>query len=246
MPTRLRTLLVMLAALAAAACSESTDEPPPPDLTAYLADNFGLHVWGYVEVLEQVQEEDHVVTRVRGFTRIEDGPYREMSVRQEQFAAAAGGDLILVITDVATDVARFFLYNFDGRYIVFGEDLNETDSRGTGVQLNPDGTYEVWSFDDTISDRTNVETVPDGYTAMRHIEAFNGFADIDPHIMLTGFALGHSPVPESRVPTPQLSSGTPPETASSAAVCTIFKAFCDCVACRTLGRGGDCALCPEL
>ncbi len=246
MLTHLRRLLPALVALGlAVGCS--ADDETEPTIPDYLAENFGLYVHGYGEADDTFEQDGAAITEGTGYTWLEGELAREMHVRQELFSAADGGDLVLVVTDVESGDARYFLYNFAENFIVFGEDTSPTDSRGAGVQANPDGTYDVWSFDDEVSDRTEVETVPDGYAAMRRVDEFNGFSAISPHVILTGFALAHGPTPEARYPGITINVGdAPPINASPTPVCSTFKAFCDCVACRVLDRGGDCDLCPAL
>ncbi len=247
----LRRLLIVLVPLAlVTGCSADEADETEPTVPDYLAETFGLYLAGYDEADETFEEDGVLINQGTGYTWLEgDENSREMHVRQELFSAAEGGDLVLVVTDVASDESRYFLYNLAENFIVFGEDTGAADSRGAGVQANPDGTYEVWTFDDAVSDRTDVETVPDGYTAMRRVDAFNGFSEISPHVILTGFALAHGPTPEARfVRPPDTKNVRPPPTteAGTTPVCSTFKAFCDCVACRVLDRGGDCDLCPAL
>ena len=245
-------MMALLAGLStfSAGCNDDEDtgpvviEQPGPDLEliGFLDREFGLSSSGFGEDGEElvVDDDGFIVGVSQGQLFIDGFGERTIELQQRIEPAAAGGEVFLQVRDVATDAQRFFLYDFDARYIVFGEDTGEADSRGVGVQPNPDGTYEVWTFDDAVSDRTEVETVADGYAAMRRVEALNGFAELPPHIIMAAYALGQTAAPEAR------SASRCFETAATPAACSIFKAFCDCVACRILERSGDCRLCPQL
>ncbi len=247
--------IVLSAALVAAFAGACTDDDEPADaplelpprdpaLADFLEDEFGLVLTGVGDPDPQYfQDVDgFLVGRTVMQVDIEGHGERAILVDQRIEPAAAGGEIFVQVQDVEDGAQRFFLYDFDEGYIVFGQDINDDTSRGIGVQSNPDGTYEVWRFDDAVSDRTEFETVGDGFAAMRRVEAFNGFAELPPHIIMTAYALGYTETPEARTPINCYKDNV----AFTPAACSVFKEFCDCVACRILERGGDCALCPEL
>ena len=252
-----KTWLALVSALAVlatggllAACSDEDDSPefaPDPALIAYLDETFGVALYGWADEdeLPVVNADGFIVMRAEGSVRVTGFGERALTLEEEIAPAADGGEIFLKITDVESGDQRTFLYNYDEGYIVFGQDTGP-DSRGVGVQRNPDGTHEVWTFDDAVSDRTDTRTVADGYAAMREVEAFNQFSAVHPHILMMAVALGHTEPPEARFPIDCNKKDKDGRQARTPSACSIFKAFCDCSACLVLDRGGDCALCPQL
>ncbi len=248
-----RALYWMLALGATAAlgvaCSESTDEgegspfSPDEELIEYFDETFGLRLYDWTDNGGGLTEnaEGYLVSSADGLVEIDGFGAREMAIEQLIEPVAMGNELLLQVRDEETGAQRYFLYDFDENYVVFGEDTGVGESRGAGVQSNPDGTYEVWTFDDAVSDRSEVEVVADGYAAMRRVDEINGFSALPPHLVMTAFALGHTSAPEARSAgqVVRYEAAIPP-------ACSVFKTFCDCVACRVLDRGGECDLCPEL
>ncbi len=241
------TGLLCTAALFAACADEETD--PNAELKAYFAETFGLYLFEWAEDSEQFAEDEDgfLVALDDGFVAIDGFDVREMRIEERIQPAAAGGEVFLKVIDVETGLERYFLYDFDERYVVFGEDTSLDESRGVGVQANPDGTYEVWTFDDAVSDRTEVETVPDGYAAMQRADAVNRFSALPPHMIMLAFALGHTTTPEARTTYYHATdTNYAMKIAATPSACSLFKTFCDCVACRALERSGECDLCPDL
>jgi len=116
-----------------------------------------------------------------------------------------------------------------------------TSPGGRGDE-EPDETYDVWAFDGETKEQ--YLTVPNGYEALKVVEAYNEFKTISPHILLMAIAAAHTPVPEARL---QVTCNTGLDrVAASTPVCDIFKEFCDCAACLVLDRNGACDRCPEL
>lgn len=245
-------LLAISVAALAGACTDDDDPanapvdlpPRDPALADFLEDEFGLVITASGDTDPQFfQDVDgFLVGRTIVRVELEGHDSRTIQIDQRIEPAAAGGEIFVQVQEVEGGAQRFFLYDFDEGYIVFGQDVDDDASRGVGVQRNPDGTYDVWSFDDTVSDRTETEVVADGFTAMRRVEAVNGFAALPPHIIMTAYALGQTEAPEARTPI----NSAKDNVAFTPAACSIFKAFCDCVACRILERDGGCALCPAL
>ncbi|MGB1014879.1 MAG: hypothetical protein ACPG4T_12145 [Nannocystaceae bacterium] len=106
------------------------------------------------------------------------------------------------------------------------------------MSKNPDGTYDVWAFDGDNMDQ--FVTVENGYRALKIVEEYNEFKEISPFILLTGFAVAHTALPEARLPIYCT------DTAETPPVCDIFREFCDCAACLVLEREGACEPCPDL
>lgn len=222
-----------------------------PELVEYLKDNFGIRLTGLEDAADFFIDEDGDAIATSEFAiDIEGLGTRRLLMEEIIFSAADGGGICLYIEDVATGASRYFDFNPTDNYIQFSQDLRGPDDpelveRGAAVGRNPDGTYTVWTFDDEVAGgRLNETTVATGYEALRLVEKYNDFNTIEPHIMLAAVAFGHTGVPEARVAV-QCESGDLSE-ALRPSICSLFKEFCDCAACATLGKGGNCHLCPEL
>lgn len=220
-----------------------------PELAQHLKDTFGIRLIGSnVDPNFYVDEDGDGIFTAEFAIDVEGLGARDLLVEEVVFSAAAGGGVCLYIEDIETGASRYFDFNTTDNYILFSQDLRAPDDpefveRGAAVGRNPDGTYTVWTFDDEVDGgREDETTVATGYDALRLMEEYTDFNSIDPHIMLAAVAIGHTPVPEARVPV-NCDSGS---LALRPSVCSLFKEFCDCAACATLDRDGDCHLCPEL
>lgn len=220
-----------------------------PSLITFLKDTYGLTLTGLEETAEFELAPNGDLLVEDEFTISVDGlGSRELYMYEEIYSAAEGGGVLLLLEDTATGDYRYFEYNPSDNYLRFSQtaagDPRTFPERGATVQGNADGSYTVWTFDDSKSfDRENEQRAANGYEAMKLVEQYNDFASITPHIMLAAFAFGNTHVPEPR----STADCGNTEAAARPPVCTLFKEFCECVACSTLGRTAEtCAQCPKL
>lgn len=259
----LLSCLTLVFALAVTGCSEDTSDSGTtpseagmgdPVLVEYLQTQFGLRMTGFDQNAEFVVDEHGDAVLESEFTFEVNGlGARKMYLEEVLPAAEEGGGIILGVEDIESGDMRYFDYNPTENYVLFSYDTEAPDApdgyyeRGAAVRANEDGTYTVWYFDESVTgervdeERVDEVTVANGYEALRIVEQYNEFSTISPHIMLTAVAVGHTETPEARIPIDCN------DTAPGPPVCSLFKEFCDCVACATIAKGGqDCGLCPEL
>ncbi len=211
------------------------------ELVAYLKDNWGIQMRGYQDWDSNYQDlgGGKWKSTATGFTKVDGEGEHAISIEEDAEPVGAGEDLALFVTDEETGDLRFFDYNVGEQYVNIGSaDVSVT------VLANPDGSYEVWTYDENNPDNKEQKVdVANGYEAVREVEQRNGFGDMSPHLLLTAFALAHTPTPGARLPVNCGVGGT----SDAPSMCSIFQEFCDCTACLALHKtGGTCDLCPEL
>ncbi|MCB9737862.1 MAG: hypothetical protein H6747_01265 [Deltaproteobacteria bacterium] len=214
---------------------------PPTDtaLVEYLWNTWGIRLSGYTGWAENFQETGGGAwtTTMTGDTELKGIGKHTMAIEEIVQPIGAGTDVSIFITDTEANVQRYFQYNAAEGYVTIG-----TVEKSVSVSAQEDGSFTVWTYDASSGkEKENTTEVADGYAAFKTVAEFNGLKDIPPHILLTAFAVAHTDIPAARTPT----SCT--NTASTPPVCTLFKAFCDCSACKALDRtDGDCSKCPSL
>lgn len=218
------------------------DLPTDTALVTMLREDYGIRITGLTEIADSaVMESDGSVTvSGNGTIEVEGLGAVDIFIEETVSPAAQGGDVLLFVQEVDSGNERYFLHNVQENFVTIGEDVTDDEVRGVTVSRNADGTYVVWTFDETTGEDTR-QTVPNGFEALQIVREYNDFSTVSPHVMLTAFALAHTSSPEGRTPTQCV------DTAQGPPVCSLFEEFCDCAACFALGRvDGTCASCPDL
>ncbi len=247
-------MLCALAALAilglalVAGCGSSTQSKQnnstvgsDQEFIAYLWDTWGIRLSGYQDWDANYQDlgGGKWQTTASGYTELDGQGKHAMSIEEDAEPVGAGEDIALFVTDEETGELRFFDYNVAEQYVnIGGADQSVT------VLANPDGSYEVWTYDENNpGNKEQKVDVANGYQAVEEVERRNGFKNMSPHLLLTAFALAHTPTPGARVPMTIIGG----EVSNAPSMCSIFQEFCDCTACLALQKtGGTCDLCPDL
>jgi len=224
-------------ALAACADDDAADTAVDNALPEYLKNTWGIVVTDFTVDDFMVEADGTQVLIDDGTITVDGLGAAKVSTITLIDPAASGGAVSYLVSSADLSEERYFIYNRLENYVVFGD-----FTRGVAVMKNPDETYDVWAFDG--DNKEQYVTVPNGYEALKVVEAYNEFRSISPHILLMAIAAAHTPVPEAR--TQIFCSGGLDRVAAATPVCDIFKEFCDCAACLVLERNGACDSCPAL
>ena len=230
----MNTAASVLLALSVANCS--SDQQIDPAVVDYLRTSWGIQLSGFDGDID-VEDDGTQINDGTGTITVAGLGSANIASSTIISPMAEGCETTLTVSNIGGSDERYFLYDPVQNYITIGD-----YTRGVAVSKNPDSTYDVWVFDDSIKKDMDV-TVPNGYEALKLVEQYNGFKAISPYILLTAFAFAHTPAPEARCGGYGWLQTT---TASPQAVCDIFKEFCDCAACLVLNRRGACTQCPKL
>lgn len=226
------------AMLGAALGCDSGDEAP---VTGRWVDgtldipSLGLSITGFEEFASSAEYLDDGTVELFGDASVTiDGKgTHQVTVAEYVDAVANGARETLFVTDDTDGTERVFHYEPDDNAVVIGD-----AEGGVFVFQNPDGSYDVVTatFDAPASEDTYVHA-NDGYEAYQIVKDYNELTTSSPHSILLAYGLALTAAPESRDSGADGTGATPP------VVCSVFKAFCDCVACDFSGRGTSCELC---
>lgn len=212
-------LLLALAGLTQISCSEDSTQPAPsaaapadPALVAMLKAQYGVEVAAVDDssYVREVDDDGEAFTAGNLWVEVAGMGSRIIAYEETVHPASRGGAVFLQLEDQATGDLRFFEYSVADNYIDFGKEVGSQatgDSeetvleRGAGVSRREDGKYVVLTFDDAQAVEQE-QVVDTGLEALRLVEEFADFDTALPHIKLAAVALGHSPVPEARIPSP--------------------------------------------
>ncbi len=233
-------LLALLAAPLGLGCAE--DEASGDPATNYLASTWGITTSGFEgwDGTQFVIEDDGIaVATGEGTIHVEGLGSQTLRIEEQVEPQSLGGQTTVFIAEQEGEQDEIYLV-YDpvlGR-LGFGDETIEM-----GVDAQPDGSFRVWRYrvatmvEETIVERT------DALGSYQHVLANGGLEGDSPYLLLMAFALGQSPVYEARG---ILGHGYVDEAGASTPVaCTLFRTFCDCVACYALD-GAGCAACPTL
>jgi len=148
---------------------------------------------------------------------------RPVKVRADHVDATQGGILNLFVDSDGTPTSRF----------AFNPASNTLGlSGGTTVLItrNPDGSYTI-----------DGQTVPNGKAAVALLRTKPAYQNLPREHLLVAYSAAQASLPEVKVPTDCGQYGT--HVATAPAVCTVFRDFCDCVACDVSGGGASCSKC---
>jgi len=235
--------LALAGPLLLASCSEGGDASPTtgadPELVQHLDREFGLSL-AIVSSAESTDADGAL--RLDQTLRVTLAGHGTREIRLDE-TVWPDGLTALFISDLETQDQRYFAWHVNDGFIAFG-----TNDRPTGENANVEvvpvegGRYGVRSFDDTDVSAPPVEAMGDGRAAVDTVEAEVRFADVAPHILMTAFALAHTPAPEARAAV-NCSQG---DLAAAPTVCAIFEDFCNCAPCLVLGDPAVCQKwCPS-
>lgn len=209
-------------------------------LPEYLRDTWGIWMTGFLDDGELKPAADGSLELMgTGKITVDGLGTADITTLTRVAPLAMGGTTTLAVADPVDRKARLFHYDPTQNYLaIYAADPNTLQPKGVAVSKHPDGGYRVWAFEDL----SMVQTVraPDGYEALRLVEKYNEFKALSPYVLLTAFAIAHSPTPEARASIPCR------DTALTPPVCDLFKEFCECAACLVLNRQGACGQCPKL
>lgn len=222
-------LALALLVLSLADCSSARQ--PTSD---YLKDTWGIQLSDFSGDFEVDTEGTQIHTSTGRIT-VDGLGTSEISVQTTVQPVAQGGETTLYVYHLDGSQERYFVYDQVHDDIEFG-----TPTQGVAVGRNPDGTYQVWAYDNANKDQEL--QVQNGFEALKVVEQYNEYKTISPYIFLTAFAVAHTSAPEARSVINCLADNT----ADAPVVCDLFKEFCDCAACLVLKRQGACGLCPKL
>lgn len=243
-------LLTLACCLALSGCASDDDTSPaePEDLVrAHLIDTWGISTSGF-DTWDGTQFEfaaDGTATAFgEGTIHVRGLGAADVIVTEIVEPASAGGMTTLHVSLADGSSERTFEYVPEWGGIAFG---GEED--GVAIDANPDGTYDVFTYDETFpfleGEPTSAPvTVEDGVEALWYLREYGDIETASPYVFLFAFALAHSPAYEARFQV-KCNMNTS-SIAAQPAVCDVFKDFCDCAACFVLGRAGACEFCPEL
>jgi hypothetical protein len=220
--------------------SDTGPQQPVAPIVSYLKDTWGISI----VVLESsgVDEQDDGTLTTEALVRIHvDGlGAKELATNTVIISDEFGNNTSFFVSRPDGTDERYFLYDLENRYVTIG---NAIDDKSVIVSANGDGTYQV---DTALGEEwTTIATSVSGAEAMRTVAKYNEYTSIPPHVLLTAFAVAHTPTSlDTRNPI-NCNDNTVmnQHTAAPPAVCGIFKEFCDCAACLVLDRPGACDAC---
>jgi len=221
-------LAAVLLALCLAYCA---GEPNP--VPEYLKNTWGIRLSGFSGDYEVGGDGTQIYTST-GKTSVDGLGEKEVLVQTTVQPVAQGGEVVAYVSNPDGSEERYFVYDQSRSDIEIG-----SPAQGVAVALNPDGTYQVWTY--ARNGKEGELQVPNGFEALKIVAQYNELKTISPYIFLTAFALAHTSAPEARAPNSAESNA-----AATPVVCELFKEFCDCAACLVLNRQGTCARCPKL
>lgn len=240
-PRRLIGAALVMAACTMAACDDESspaavDAGSPaaadPELIGYLQNEFGLSI--RIVSSEQSMVDGAIELRERLEVTLAGHGSRMLGLDETVYPDNL---TIVILTDEETGAARYFAWHVADAFIVMG--TNDFLGENTNLQIVPleNDRFAIGSFADGVDvDVNDPEPVGDGRAAFDEVERRVGYTDIPPHILMTAFALAHTPAPEARL------SSTCGNTAAAPTVCALFEDFCNCAPCLVLD---DPAICQQ-
>jgi len=234
-------VVLAVATLVGWACSE---ESAPPDeqpaspaaadeaLIAFLHDEFGMSI--RIVSSERSMVDGAIELRERLEVTVDGHGSRMLGLDETVYP----DDLtIVILTDEETGEGRYFAWHVADAFIVMG--TNNLSGENTNLEIVPldDARFGVGTFaDGSFTGADDVQPVGDGRATFDVIEQQVGYTDIPPHVLMTAFALAHTPAPEARL------SASCGNTAAAPTVCALFEDFCNCAPCLVLD---DPAICQK-
>ena len=204
-----------------------------PETIAYLADTWGIRITGYEDWEQYEQDDGSVYGGGTATITVEGLGAQEVMTDTLIISDEFGTNTSFFVALPDGSEERYFLYDRENNYVTIGDAVGE---RSVIVSSNADGTYDV---DLAIGEDWQSEgTGLTGAEALEIVKTHNEYTSITPHILLMAFAAAHTPSSlEVRLPIICTDTSATPE------VCTIFREFCDCIACDVLDRPGVCDAC---
>lgn len=204
-----------------------------PELVAYLRNTWGITIRGFDDWKQYKQDDGSTYAGGTATITVDGLGKQELRTETLIIPDEMGTTTSFFVAKKDGTEERYFLYDRQNKYVTIGDAVGE---RSVIVSANLDGTYDV---DVSIGKKQESKgTGLSGRKALAIVEQYNEYASISPHILLMAFAAAHTPSTlEGRVPIHCS------DTAPSPEVCTIFREFCDCIACSVLDKPGVCDPC---
>ena len=149
---------------------------------------------------------------------------RPVKVRADHVDASQGGILNLFLESTGKTTSHF-AFNPASNTIGLSSDKDLIL-----ITRNPDGSYTV-----------NGQSAPNGKAAVALLKNMPAYKKLPLEHLLVAYSAAQSPLPDVKTPL-DLGTGAT-RRATAPAVCTVFRDFCDCVACDVSGGGAACSQC---
>ena len=206
-----------------------------PELIAHLEETWGITIEGYDDWEQFEQDDGGMYGGGTATITVEGLGSQELRTDTVVVSDELGTNTSFFVALPDGSEERYFLYDIDNNYVTIGDAVGE---RSVIVSSNSDGTYDV---DLAIGEDWQSEgTGLTGAEALEIVKTHNEYTTITPHILLMAFAAAHTP---STLEVRSSFLVGKANVSASPEVCTIFREFCDCIACDVLDRPGVCDAC---